>query len=225
MNHCWDGRMTNAHFSSLCVCIGLASFQQLVLPRNIISWKEGCPLQWFITAALSGYMPSAYEDSKYGLNSSRQNNTLPNFLSCSVLFQTANPTIWPIQQWQSKFNFSVGRWYYLPIYFFCYTPLQVLQVQGLKTQRHPTWFFTKRGLRYVGGYLLITNCDLSTTCLTPRVWHVTLSDGQSKQTQRPIQANPTTNPSQPNDKVSKLNATQHKKRGSQVCMYLEEATY
>ena len=76
------------------------------------------------------------------------------------------------------------------------------QRQGLKTQRHPTWFFTKRGLRYVGGYLLITNCDLSTTCLTPRVWHVTLSDGQSKQTQQPIQANPTTtartaNPTQP----------------------------
>ena len=64
------------------------------------------------------------------------------------------------------------------------------RLQGLKTQRHPTWFFTKRGLRYVGGYLLIMNCDLSTTCLTPRVWHVTLSDGQSKQTQRPIQAIP-----------------------------------
>ena len=81
------------------------------------------------------------------------------------------------------------------------------RLQGLKTQRHPTWFFTKRGLRYVGGYLLITNCDLSTTCLTPRVWHVTLSDGQSKQTQRPIQANPTTNPRMANGQSKVANPT------------------
>ena len=60
---------------------------------------------------------------------------------------------------------------------------------------------------YLGGYLLITNCDLSTTCLTPRVLHVTLSDGQSEQTQRPIQANPTTTHGQPNDPNDMANPT------------------
>ena len=57
------------------------------------------------------------------------------------------------------------------------------RLQGLKTQRHPTWFFTKRGYgTYVGGYLL-------SNVQTLGVWHChTLG--------RPIQANPTTNPNE-----------------------------
>ena len=71
--------------------------------------------------------------------------------------------------------FSVGRWYYLFL-------LHAYKVSKLNAIQHG--FLPREGYGRRLQYLLITNYDLSNACHTLGL---------------PIQANPTTNPSKPND--------------------------
>ncbi len=58
--------------------------------------EESSPLLCDFTATLFGLMPLAYEDS-VNINGLGRNNTLPNFLSCSVLFYAIVEAVEPFK--------------------------------------------------------------------------------------------------------------------------------